>query len=213
MDELEHFLRAEAKTIVDRVSFDDFEIESDLWDEYTFKISREKSFEALRSIFMENIGNRTNKVLLVDDICYLKSMRRKLYTLARDHGFATIIVHINVELEVALRRNVCRDVSRRVHEDTIRKIHRCFESPLTSNNIADRYSFELDANRESPSKLVASFESFCDQCRQFYNEFKRDIHIPYDESTKPKDAQAEHHDRLESSLRKVSYSCFHFSYV
>lgn len=51
------------------------------------------------------------KLVVADDNMHLRSMRRQVYLLARDHGADFAVLHIDAELPVALERNASRGPS------------------------------------------------------------------------------------------------------
>lgn len=94
------------------LSFDDFELPTDDWDAESFMRSRSSSFEALENMLHQH----KRGLIFVDDIMFYKSMRKRVYQLARqcEADFATI--HVDVPFEVAVSRNNSRPDGTRVQE-------------------------------------------------------------------------------------------------
>ena len=58
---------------------------------------------------------------------YLRSMRREVYIIAREHNLPLLIVHVAVSLEVAQLRNSARP--RPISSASIEKIYAAFQPP------------------------------------------------------------------------------------
>ena len=91
------------------LSFDDYEVNSSLWDSESFARSREAGLSALG----ETLIRKKYDIIVVDDIMFYYSMRRKVYQLARLHRASYAVLHVDLPIEEARRRNASRpDVSR-----------------------------------------------------------------------------------------------------
>ena len=123
------------------------------WDESSFKKLRKDSLERIRAIahtFPFATANDSDEfpgLILVDDIMYLRSMRREVYVIARDSNIPIIVVWVNTPLEVALERNSQRSGKQRIEEQTITKIHAALEPP-DSQHICDRVHIIIDGSCE-----------------------------------------------------------------
>ena len=87
-------------------------------------------------------------LILVDDIMYLRSMRREVYVIARDCNIPIIVVWVNTPLEVALQRNSQRSGKQHIEEQTIIKIHAALEPP-DAQHICDRVHIVIDGACEN----------------------------------------------------------------
>lgn len=135
-------------TRIQRISFDDYEIDKSDWNESSYFEGRKRGLNAVRMALME-ISNEhglgdMNSILIVDDLNYLKSMRRELYALARDHLWSCLTIYVRVKLETAILRNRSRESAAKVAEATIHRMFNCIESPEDSNCMADKCSFIID---------------------------------------------------------------------
>ena len=120
-------------------------------------------------------------LIIVDDIMYLRSMRRELYVITRDHGVPLVTVWMKSCLDVCLARNRSRNARistssddntstscridrhntesihsidrnvKLVTDDTILRIHGAFEEP-TSEFIFDRYHIVVDSDSNSEDR-------------------------------------------------------------
>ena len=123
------------------VSFDERQAEPSQWDDSTFKSARSASLQELEQR-LDTLGSES--VVVVDDIMYLKSMRREVYVLGRMRCVPVVVITVSTELSTALARNALRDPHQRVDEASILRISERFEAP--SPRAADRLHFVIDNN-------------------------------------------------------------------
>jgi tRNA uridine 5-carbamoylmethylation protein Kti12 len=119
---------------------------SELWDECSFRKSRESGIlqlqEMIRIATLKAPTSHT--VIIVDDIMYLHSMRRAIYVLCRDlNVHHLMIVRVVADIELAMSRNSSRPDSKRISDETMRKIFCRFEEPNRSL-VHERHSFVFD---------------------------------------------------------------------
>ena len=126
------------------VAFDDNEVSEDERDETTFRASRIAALQGVESELQSCLasGKAQKFTVIVDDIMYLRSMRRQLYVLGRQHAVPLAVVWVQTSLPTALARNAAREAGRRIPEATIAKLHEHFEPPSRLHS-ADRLSFVL----------------------------------------------------------------------
>jgi len=129
---------------VELLSFDDQQLDQSDWDETTFRSARSASLLAVEELLSRRCTSGGGKVVVVDDIMYLKSMRREVYVLGRKRGVPVVVVSVVVSLPTALARNAQRDPARRVTDAAIVRIHARFEPP--SDHTADRFRIIIDNN-------------------------------------------------------------------
>ena len=169
-----------------------------VWDETSFKLIRSKCLQRvidaihIQSSMVKSLSPHCNGsidadadddavlvhtkndgLIIVDDIMYLRSMRRELYVITRDHGVPLVTVWMKSCLDVCLARNRSRNdntstscridrhsiesihsIDRRaklVTDDTILRIHGAFEEP-TSEFIFDRYHIVVDSDSNSEDR-------------------------------------------------------------
>lgn len=87
-------------------------------------------------------------VILIDDIMYLKSMRREIYVIARDKGIPVFTVWVKVDFEIAKQRNLCRPMECRVSDAAMNRIFIGFEPPVSSL-IFDRCNYTVNGSCEA----------------------------------------------------------------
>jgi tRNA uridine 5-carbamoylmethylation protein Kti12 len=119
---------------------------TELWDDCSFRKSRETGIlqlqEMIRIATLKAPTSHT--VIIVDDIMYLHSMRRAIYVICRDLSVHHLmIVRVVADLELAMSRNSSRPDSRRISDETIRKIFSRFEEPNRSL-VHERLNFVID---------------------------------------------------------------------
>lgn len=95
------------------VSFDDYEIHVEEWDSESFMMSRVAGMSALE----KQLKEQKYRLLIVDDIMFYSSMRRKVYQLARKYGASYSVIHVEVPLAVAMDRNSIRPEATRVKDE------------------------------------------------------------------------------------------------
>ena len=145
-----HFAREFVNLLMERgerchlLSFDDFEMPRDRWDETTFKSSRITALEKIKDTLEASNNDSVESVkLVVDDLMYLSSMRHEVYRLARDLNIPIAVIWVNTSLETCLRRNSTRDSDILVAPGAIRRIYESFEAPDPSL-ICDRVSYTVE---------------------------------------------------------------------
>jgi hypothetical protein len=69
--------------------------------------------------------------------------------ICRDNYATLLVVHVNVDIEVALTRNAKRSLDNKqyVNEDTIKRLYQRFEGP-SNTQIADKHSIVLTSNND-----------------------------------------------------------------
>lgn len=139
------------------VSFDDFVTED--WNQTSFKEGREKGLSILSNLvqaFNEKpASDAITTVIIVDDIMYLKSMRRKVYVVARDNNCPLITVLVDAELRTILERNAARHGKARIEQSVIHKIHSNFENPCSSM-VFDRHNLVIRTDQKKDSEQLIS---------------------------------------------------------
>uniref|UniRef100_A0AAF5PJP5 Uncharacterized protein n=1 Tax=Wuchereria bancrofti TaxID=6293 RepID=A0AAF5PJP5_WUCBA len=73
-------------------------------------------------------------VTVVDDIFYLKSMRRPFHRMSTMFHLPFLVVLVDVPLAIALERNMQRPMKCRISEGTIRKINQQMELPSNDDS-------------------------------------------------------------------------------
>ncbi|CAG9539893.1 unnamed protein product [Cercopithifilaria johnstoni] len=76
-----------------------------------------------------SIEDTVPPVTVVDDIFYLKSMRRPFRRMSTTYHLPYLVVFVDVPITTALTRNMQRPAKCRIPESTIRKIHQQMELP------------------------------------------------------------------------------------
>lgn len=130
------------------LSFDDFEMPRDKWDDNTFKASRAAAISKIKDIIgvSDDKGDPVRR-LVVDDLMYLSSMRHGMYQLARNSMVPMAVVWMNTSLETSLERNSRRGAETMIDPDVIRQIHESFEAPNPAS-ICDRVSYVVAEDEE-----------------------------------------------------------------
>ena len=99
--------------------FDDFEVDRSLWDAQSFEISRVKALQALDEQLLREGKESRRGIVIVDDVMFFRSMRRKVYQLARDRRFAYLPLFVDIPLAVARNRNATRPAATKVKEQVM----------------------------------------------------------------------------------------------
>lgn len=117
---------------------------ADQWDEDSFGTSREKNIAQLQDLIQQPALDGLHKVVIVDDIMYLHSMRRAIYVKAKNLDVHNLfIIRVSADYFTALTRNSLRPDSKRVAEETLLKIFNRFEEPNTSL-VHERNNYVVD---------------------------------------------------------------------
>ncbi|QDZ17999.1 seryl-tRNA(Sec) kinase [Chloropicon primus] len=118
------------RVVPEWICFDDFCEEGGQYDPETWREGRR---EALAKVAREAAAAATpttegrHKLVVVDDNMHLRSMRREIYLVARKHGAALAVLHVNTELPEALERNAKRP--RPLPDHVLVRMHASFEPP------------------------------------------------------------------------------------
>jgi tRNA uridine 5-carbamoylmethylation protein Kti12 len=117
---------------------------ADQWDEDSFGTSREKNIAQLQDLIQQPALDGLHKLIIVDDIMYLHSMRRAIYVKTRDLDIHNpFVIRVSADYSTALTRNSLRPDSKRVAEDTLLRIFNQFEEPNTSL-VHERNNYVVD---------------------------------------------------------------------
>ena len=108
-----------------------------LWNENTFKESRRKAEESLENAMKSFQCTKTKRLFIVDDIMYLRSMRKEIFNLCRSFNVLMCVVWLNVSLEFAMQNNSQRPSNEFINERSLHKIYNDFQPPST-NIVHDR---------------------------------------------------------------------------
>lgn len=157
-DELSH----QGFVSVDIIRFDDYIEDRATWDDKSYRRGREKALRMLteRINSFELSGGVLSSAsistsadpgsvslghaIIVDDLNYLRSMRREIYVIGRDRYWATIVLWINTPLKVALERNNMRCQEEIIDESSICKVAEDFEEPEQSRFIFEKLWYMVD---------------------------------------------------------------------
>ena len=118
---------------VDVVRFDD-DLEArgavaEAFDAEQWRASRAASLARVRSLLEAAPGDGVDRVVVADDNCEYRSMRRELFVAARDRGWAFAVVHVAGASDVCERRNAARPDRERVPAATITAMAARLEPP------------------------------------------------------------------------------------
>lgn len=59
---------------------------ADDWDENSYKKIKEKNILYLKTIFQNSLSKQVHTIIIIDDLMYLRSMRKEMYVLNRDYN-------------------------------------------------------------------------------------------------------------------------------
>ena len=93
--------------------------------------------------------NEASHLTVVDDIMYLKSMRRQVYVICRELSIPLLVVWLRCSLNLAQQRNADRAGKSHVAEVAIEKLWRAMEPPDAAF-ICDRNNLTVDVEGISP---------------------------------------------------------------
>lgn len=135
-------LKSEA-TFCHIFSYDAHEIRKDLWNERTFKDSRFRAQKEVERVIdgLLQLGRHSKSLVLIDDIMYLRSMRKQIFILAKRKSIVMSILWLNAPLDTCLQQNAKRQQNEFVEETTIKRIYDDFQPP--SNKIVHDRLFHV----------------------------------------------------------------------
>jgi tRNA uridine 5-carbamoylmethylation protein Kti12 len=182
---------------VSRISFDDYELSKAQWNENSFHLGRENALDALNGLLS------ASNIVIVDDIMYLRSMRKRVYALGRIANCMSICIHLKVSLETACLRNNARSDECRVDNNTLLSIYNNIE-PCNAAHVCDRYHHEYNTeNFEIMTTNLHEFiESFQSNYLHAYNDwYKRKLEADCFHVNNYSNHSSKH--TLDNLLRKV----------
>jgi len=157
---LSHALSLSPRT-VQVISFDDYEIDRDSWNEESFALSRRAGIERISSALNACHAD----IIVIDDIMFYRSMRRKIYQLARDHMAGYLTVYIDSTFDVVCARNAERAGASRVTDESMRNIWSKFEPPSDvgweSDNVRISGDMSLDSLHEHVNNIIEKADFAC----------------------------------------------------
>ena len=92
-------------------------IEIEIWEQHNLKLARAHALGDINSILEQHsrrssddskLDSSSNILVVVDDMMNMSSMRRKIYTLARNYNTNYVIAMINCDLEKSISRDLLR---------------------------------------------------------------------------------------------------------
>uniref|UniRef100_A0A0N5AJQ5 L-seryl-tRNA(Sec) kinase n=1 Tax=Syphacia muris TaxID=451379 RepID=A0A0N5AJQ5_9BILA len=101
----------------------------------------------------------SNSFIIVDDIFYLRSMRRPFERMARAHSLCYIIIFVDETLEIALQRNKGRPPKVFIPEKTIHRIYEEMDIPTENTENFIRFSSSDELN-DLITKIQCIFSTF-----------------------------------------------------
>jgi tRNA uridine 5-carbamoylmethylation protein Kti12 len=147
---------------VEVIHFDDYIEDKSVWNDSSYRRGRDRALSKLTERIQSNqteasldnaavsTGTKTYKgahAIIVDDLNYLRSMRREIYALGRDNYWSTVILWVNTPVEIALERNKTRSHQQVIDEVTICKVAENFESPDKSHFLFDKLWYMIDGTQ------------------------------------------------------------------
>ena len=118
------------------VRFDHYEVSRLDWNENSFKTSRNAAVQAFQTLIesMKSGHNNTSlsssppsssllQLVLLDDLFYLRSMRKRIFQICREKGLLFASLFLRVDLEDALLRNRSRAADSFVSEEVQYRLH------------------------------------------------------------------------------------------
>jgi tRNA uridine 5-carbamoylmethylation protein Kti12 len=162
----------------------------DIWNEHSFREGRKLALSALDGLLqLHNNGHvgpctesnaqvepvstactydcsKSRTIVLVDDIMYLRSMRKKVFHMCQLYRAPLLTVYVSADLATALLRNSTRIGDAYVQEETIRRIATDFEVP-DSLYATDRHTVTYDASSST------SFAHLIENIRQVLSDTVR----------------------------------------
>ncbi|CAL2035634.1 unnamed protein product [Caenorhabditis brenneri] len=117
--------------LIESTSFDEFRVSNSTKTTDTARNLR-KFFESHVEQKISKIQN-SQKIFLIEDIFHLKSMRRPFQKSARKNNLEFGVIHLDVEISEAIRRNSLRRGEEKQKEETILKIFENLEMSEEEN--------------------------------------------------------------------------------
>ena len=101
-----------------------------------------------------NNNNELPSLLLIDDIMYLRSMRRQIFVIARTAKIPILTIVVVVDKEIAIIRNRKYNINNKniIPDETITKLYNKFEIP-DEKYIFDRNNIIFNNNNNNNNEI------------------------------------------------------------
>lgn len=100
------------------IHFDEYEELPEIWDDTTYKTSRQNAIAAFRIVLDQNNQEESpRRFIILDDLFHLHSMRREIYVICRDAGIPLASIYLHIHPDVARERNALRSGRTRVSDE------------------------------------------------------------------------------------------------
>ncbi|KAK9805006.1 hypothetical protein WJX73_000675 [Symbiochloris irregularis] len=140
------------------IPFDDYgsELETDFSPD-AWKAGRQQAFKAVAAVLTKHVGQPGHGcMVLVDDNMHLRSMRKDVWHLARQHRAAFVQLYLPCSLDQALQRNSRRPPHQQVPLEVIQRMSERLEAPRP-----EQYAWERHTVTHSTAENNASGASRC----------------------------------------------------
>ncbi|XP_065371657.1 L-seryl-tRNA(Sec) kinase [Calliphora vicina] len=132
----------------------------------TFNVSNNLTAEliGIKSLYSDH--QQKDAVILCDDNHYYRSMRYKLYQLAREHGIGYCQIYLESSIAVSLKRNSLRSVATKVPTDVIVQMSKRLEAPNAGAHKWEENTLivqNLNLNRNISKNIISHIIQFLDK--------------------------------------------------
>ncbi|KAI9580316.1 L-seryl-tRNA(Sec) kinase [Glossina fuscipes] len=106
-----------------------------------------KTLKGFSKLSLSLTDNNENYVIICDDNHFFRSMRYKLYQLARRYSLSYVQIYFECDLSKALDRNRSRPANSRVPPEIIHGMHKKLECPKPNSHTFERNTLILEDYR------------------------------------------------------------------
>eukprot|EP00088_Acartia_fossae_P043776 TRINITY_DN4624_c0_g1_i2.p1 TRINITY_DN4624_c0_g1~~TRINITY_DN4624_c0_g1_i2.p1 ORF type:complete len:335 (-),score=60.79 TRINITY_DN4624_c0_g1_i2:53-1027(-) len=152
----------------------------------TYELDQNEFFDKIEISKRSEEGKKTRALLVIDDNNYLSSMRYPYFQMARKHEIGFCQLHLNTEIQTALRLNENR--AEKIPVEVIKNMANSLEAPDPFKNHWEKFSFSLPHSMDIDSGMIQNIVE---------TAFK------YPEKPPPDDSEARENDRIVCSANVV----------
>lgn len=116
------------------------------FDAVAWKKARESAMSKVEQELLSATASSQDRLVIVDDNMYYRSMRHECLQLARKHQAAYIQLYITCPVDTALQRNASRSQGVRVPEAVMQRMARVFEVPDAQRHAWEANTIMLDSS-------------------------------------------------------------------
>lgn len=124
------------------------------FDPVAWRRDRAAALSLVDAALRQPEGERGERVVIVDDNMFYRSMRRVIFRMCRENRCAFVTIHVRVSAEVAAGRNRAREGCERVPEAAFQRMLAAFQPPAGGDCGWERGALDVDSGSATCADAV-----------------------------------------------------------